>query len=111
MELTLTECQKFISKIILILLFAIYIYFLVNEFISKENLNTKSKVDYDFKVLDDCYLKLDTLISINFTNVSNYDSKINSYIYSSTKPFMIELLQNASNDCICCPNNHSTVNL
>jgi hypothetical protein len=47
--------------------------------------------------LNECYLVLHTLISDNYKNVSTY---INSY----TKPFMIELVNNATQDCICCPN-------
>ncbi len=47
--------------------------------------------------LNECYLVVHTLISNNYKNVSTY---INSY----TKPFLIELVNNATQDCICCPN-------
>jgi hypothetical protein len=47
--------------------------------------------------LNECYLVVHTLISDNYKNVTTY---INSY----TKPFMIELVNNATQDCICCPN-------
>ena len=47
--------------------------------------------------LNECYLVIHTLISDSYKNVNTY---INSY----TKPFMIELVNNATQDCICCPN-------
>ncbi len=46
--------------------------------------------------LNQFYLVVHTLISDNYKN----DVYINSY----TKPFMIELVNNATQDCICCPN-------
>ena len=58
--------------------------------------NGKNAMDNPIN-LNECYLVLHTLISDNYKNVSSY---INSY----TKPFMIELVNNATQDCICCPN-------
>ena len=44
--------------------------------------------------LNECYLVVHTLIS---------DGNVTTYVNSYTKPFLIELVSNASNDCLCCP--------
>ena len=62
-------------------------------------------IDYSNKILDDCYLTLHNLISIQFSNHSNYNSTVKTYIYSASKPFLIELLNNSTDDCLCCPTN------
>jgi hypothetical protein len=43
--------------------------------------------------LNECHLVLHTLISDNYKNIS-------TYFKSYTKPFMIELVNNATQDCM-----------
>jgi hypothetical protein len=69
--------------------------------------NERMPIDFELKNLDECYLTIHNLISINSNreNNSTYNSNSKTFVYTSTKPFLIELLNNATKDCICCPNN------
>ncbi len=70
--------------------------------ISLECKSKDSPIDYELKNLDECYLTIHNFISIK-SNSSVSDVK--TYIYSATRPFLIELINNATQDCLCCPNN------
>jgi hypothetical protein len=70
--------------------------------ISLECKSKDSPIDYELKNLDECYLTIHNFISIKSnSNVSD----VKTYIYSATRPFLIELINNATQDCLCCPNN------
>ena len=62
---------------------------------------------YELKnINDNCYLTIHNLISINSTigngnNIST-NEKFKSYIYSYTKPYLLELIHNSTDDCLCC---------
>ena len=60
-------------------------------------------VDHEIKDIDDCFLTIHNLISIKM-NDSTSDHDVKTYIYSATKPFLIELINNSTKDCLCCPN-------
>ena len=69
--------------------------------------------------LDECYLTIHNFVSFNSTfdiqpnanfsestniNVKNVTQKqsFHTYISSYNKPFLLEMVQNATNDCLCC---------
>lgn len=72
--------------------------------LNKYCLYQKTMVDCEL-FIDDCYLTVHNLISIKQINESSSESDVKTYIFSATKPFLIELLKNTSKDCICCPDN------
>ena len=91
-------CLKYYSVIstliiLIICVSNIYLYFRKCE---------KCPTDFELKNLDECYITLQNLIKFDVTNETKSDVK--TYIYSATKPFLIELLQNATNDCVCSQN-------
>src|SRR6266481_2266153 len=68
----------------------------------------RSAIDFEMKALDNCYLTLHNLISIKtFNNSSNPETNVKTFIYSVSKPFIIELLNNFTDDCLCCPNKYN----
>ena len=111
----------FKNKFIKLILYITYILFLLYLSISlSRNINyviekcKNNPIDY-IKKIDDCYLTIHNFVSINSTpviqnvvNKSNINVKLNSnqnfktYIYSYTKPYIIELAQNSTKDCLCC---------
>ena len=66
--------------------------------------NTTIPQQQDFIDLNDCYLTIHNFVSIhNNQTYNNFDQnlKFKSYIYSYTKPFLLELMNNISKDCLC----------
>ena len=73
-------------------------------------------IDYILKEeLDKCYLTVHNFVSLNSTieviqqnfsniNLKNYSQseKFHTYITSFSKPFLLELVQNSTQDCLCC---------
>jgi|SRR5882757_1110139 len=70
-------------------------------------------IDYVLKEeFDKCYLTVHNFISLNSTlvqhkndsniNFNNYSQKFYTYISSFTKPFLLELVHNSTEDCLCC---------
>ena len=56
--------------------------------------------------MDSCYLTIHNFVSLNkFDEYRNINEiiKFKTFIYSYTKPFLLELINNATTDCICCP--------
>ena len=55
---------------------------------------------------DDCYLTIHNFVSVNQTWEKRNDSSnkhiIKTYIYSYTKPYLLELVQNSTESCLCC---------
>src|SRR5882762_11684511 len=63
----------------------------------------KQPLDYIIKDLDNCYLTIHNFVSFNSTinnqNKMETSQSFKTYIYSYTKPYLIELIQNSSKDC------------
>ena len=76
------------------------------------NCNEICPIDYEMKNIDDCYLTIHNLISTKFSIILNklnstdknnlYENQtINSYIYKYSKPYLIEMINNSSNNILC----------
>ena len=93
------------------------VIFDLNEFKFKSGYS--HPIDYIIKEdLDKCYLSVHNLVSFNTTidlisrttygfkdikiKNSSHKQSFNTYISSYTKPFLIELMQNSTKDCLCC---------
>jgi hypothetical protein len=100
--------------IIIISIQMLIILILLNKSISI-NFNDEFKklpMDYQIKDIKECYLTVHNFVSINSTiqdqiSIKNSTDIVNkfdfkTYIYSYTKPFLLELVQNSTNDCLCC---------
>jgi hypothetical protein len=104
--------SKYIYKVILIIL-SIKILFDINN--QSQN---QTPVDFILKdPLESCYLSVHNFVSFNTTldlltndsksmfqlnqNLNNQNFK--TYISSYTKPFLLELVQNSTDNCLCCP--------
>ena len=107
MELMNKKYFAYVSLFINVVLFLFLIYFE-----STRNNYANKPVDCEMKILDECYLTLHNLISIKIFNGSEVKNSVNTFIYSASKPFFIEILNNVTEDCICCPNdlNQSWIN-
>ena len=58
-------------------------------------------VDYEMKDIDECYLTVHNFIRISEEKNFSNDFNFKTYVYSYTKPYLIELIQNNTNDCLC----------
>ena len=96
---------KFLFVINILLINLNSIILIINNFKKCEII--EKPIDYELKnIIDNCYLTIHNLISINTTigngkNISS-NEKFKSYIYSYTKPYLLELIQNSTDDCLCC---------
>jgi hypothetical protein len=89
--------------------------FLLNKsiIINFEYKQEKYPIDYQIKDINDCYLTVHNFVSVNSTieqtqsTIISKDVKnkfnFKTYIYSYTKPYLLELIQNSTKDCLCCP--------
>ena len=69
---------------------------------SNENIST----DYEKIDLENCFMTIHHLISIeNDNNNLKSNANVQTFVYMATKPHLIQLLNNVSEDCLCCPNN------
>src|SRR5882757_8210101 len=70
-------------------------------------------IDYIVKEeLDKCYLSVHNFISLNSTlvqqknastlNFNNNSQIFHTYISSFSKPYLLELVHNSTEDCLCC---------
>ena len=55
--------------------------------------------------LENCFLSIENFVTVrqnqsNFCTLNDFDLKTFASSYSS--PYLIELIQNSKNDCICC---------
>ena len=84
-----------------------------------QNCNSHKPIDYEVKELDQCYLTIHNFVSFNskfeiqaksnssdsinvkFDNNSQIQS-FHTYISSYNKPYLLELVQNANKNCLCC---------
>ena len=108
-------------KNILIKVFLCFLLIISFYFISKtSNIYIEyGKCEYpiDFEIkhnLEECYLTIHNFISFNSTLIENVQNEskmkhfnnnntqnFKTYIYSYTKPFLIELIQNRTDNCLC----------
>ena len=94
--------SKFILFSVIVTLITIVTIFIINIVPPNEK-----PIDYEVKVLDKCYLTLHNLIWIRNWNDSFRETDVKTFVYSQTKPFLIELLNNVTDDCLCCPSNYN----
>ena len=95
----------------------ISIYLTKNININIKNCEIENPIDYQIRdSLDKCYLTIHNFIKINSsifqlnTNDSNEklnftqnnQQSFNTYITSYSKPYLIELIHNSTEDCLCC---------
>ena len=96
--------------IILSIIKFITIFTLLVSIIHRLETIERSPIDYELKVLDQCYLTVHNFISfksdafLNSRDFFKYNTTQNfkTYIYSYTKPYLLELVQNSTKDCLCC---------
>ena len=80
----------------------------------RNGLKNRTPLDYIMKNdLENCYLTIHNFISLNTTleynktienenwNLTN-NEHFHTYITSFTKPYLIELINNNTKDCLCC---------
>ena len=105
------------------------IYIIIFIFLIKISINVH-EIDKYFKLhqrfdyettqdLDECYLTIHNFVAFNSTFdiqqntnfsestnlfIKNFTQKqsFHTYISSYNKPFLLEMVQNATNDCLCC---------
>ena len=110
----------FIFKLILYFVnisLLVKVMFDINEL--KVKFGYSQPIDYIIKEnLDKSYLSVHNLVSFNTTidlisrttygfkdikiKNSSHKQSFNTYVSSYTKPFLIELIQNSTKDCLCC---------
>ena len=79
---------------------------------NRNNSNQISNIT-DMKKPEDCFLTIHNFVKINFTSLFskyigandvrwNTTQNFKTYIYSFTRPYIIELIQNSTENCLCC---------
>ena len=90
--------------LIIILLSILYISY-NKTIIFNIEYGTRQPVDYIIKDLENCYLTIHNFVSFNSTlnnqNKMETSQNFKTYIYSYSRPYLIELIQNTSRDCFC----------
>jgi hypothetical protein len=113
----MNEIKKFItiSKILLILYSILNITIIILcifkriEINFTNAVNERQLIDCEIKELENCFITLHNFISLkNYENNSiKPEASVKTYIYSVSKPFLLEILNNATEDCLCCTNNQN----
>ncbi|SRR5260370_37015765 len=86
---------------IIVIIIILINYILLISIIIKINSNIiREPIDYVIKDIEECYLTIHNLINVQDINSDNV--KFKTFIYSYTKPYLIELVQNSTHDCLCC---------
>ena len=100
------KIDKNISIPLLIIISLIFISVLI---IYSDPINIKIEFINNTKAnitdLDKCYLTIHNFVSIHQKNKfghSNDSINFKTFIYSYTRPFLLELIQNSTDDCVCC---------
>lgn len=109
MDFKLKEIKIFLFKIlIIIILFFTFCVYLRSKRINFEIVDSCEQIiiDYELKNLDDCLITVHNFIRMS-DNCSNGEKNMNdfdfkSYISTYTKPYLIQLLNNNSKNCLCC---------
>ena len=104
------NCRSLI--ILIVCLYANLILF-QNTYIMYK-INTQKIIEYKNESFNDCFLSIHNFVSVKklentnkynstFTRRREYDFDLKTFITTYTKPYLIELLQQSKQDCICCP--------
>ena len=95
---------KFILILLVVTLQLILLFNSVNVKIEVISKNEKFPLDYELKDIDKCYLSVTNFVSLKskYWNYSKDDIEFKSYINGYTKPYLLELVQNSTHDCLCC---------
>ena len=93
-----------LKLIIALSLLCFVIYSIKHINININKCQNELPIDYILKQdLDKCYLKIHNFVSIDSQAKDNSTQKnFKTYIYSYTKPYLIELVQNSTENCLCC---------
>ena len=107
------ENNRKINILILINMIIFDLFSIISIINNNKICENEKPIDYILKKdLNDCYLTIHNLISVKTTineenqrtkiyNISN-NEEFKSYIYSFSKPYLLELIQNSTEDCLCC---------
>ena len=99
---TLKKILSILLQIITIVLMSIlfykinYIYLNVSNFVDRRQNQTSSKQ------LQECFISLTNFVTIRPKNYTNYEFQLETFAHSYTSPYLIQLIQNSKNDCLCC---------
>ena len=105
--------EQKLKFLLIINIFFFNLFSLISIINHKKCDSIEKPIDYELKnIIDNCYLTIHNLISINTTNENmnsngiekniSTNEKFKSYIYSYSKPYLLELIQNSTDDCLCC---------
>ena len=64
-------------------------------------LQTDSNKNID---IDNCYLSIQNFVTMRHNTSNDNKFELKTYISSFTKPYLIELLQHQTKDCLCAQN-------
>ena len=104
MENEKEKIKYFLFKTCVVFLTMIILFYIQTHMINNEILKLDGQpIDYELKNLNECYLTIHNFIRFPnwmIQNKSN-DFDFKTYIYSFTKPYLIQLINNNTKDCIC----------
>ena len=103
------DVKKILQQVVM-LFFITWLMILLSMLANNSKVNFQNgmkPIDSEMKTnLDDCYLTIHNFVSVNQTwekrNESSNKHIIKTYIYSYTKPYLLELVQNSTESCLCC---------
>lgn len=104
MENEMKKFKLFLFKTFVVILTMIILFFIQTLMINNEIFKLdRQPIDYELKNLDECYLTIHNFIRLPSWMIQNNsnDFDFKTYIYSYTKPYLIQLINNNTNDCIC----------
>ena len=87
--------------------FLIILLLSIGKFHIELNMDSHENISSDYEKIDleKCFMTIHHLISIENNNELNSKASVQTFVYMATKPHLIQLLNNVSEDCLCCPNN------
>lgn len=60
--------------------------------------------DYNAKILKSCFISIENFVTLRQSNITKSNSfEMKTYASSYSTPYLIELIQQATRDCLCCP--------
>ena len=102
-------------RAVIILIFCLYanIILFQNTYLIY-NITTHKTSEYNQHSFNECFISIHNFVTVKKLRKSNnynstttrlreYDFDLKTFISSYSKPYMIELLQQSTKDCICCP--------
>ena len=105
-------------KFVKLSLFGIYLFVMISIFwkishdIAQINFHNVSN-NCEIERQEECFITIHNFVKFNSTAIIekspgvndvhwNTNQNFKTYIYSYTRPFLIELIQNSTQDCLCC---------